>query len=344
MPLPAHSPFHSPNSLDGNSFTGELPRNFLHAFNGTAGETVTLGLSDNKLSGTVPVEFLKFDSLVLNIVGNDITELNPKMCAMDSFGECCVASEDIGGWMNGLVQIYGCDAILCPAGSWSDAGRQEDDESPCKECEAGTDGKMGASKCASDEGSGLSQLETLAEFYLTLGGPQWGEQKGWEVFIDMESLLDLTLPAYDESEFDFCSNKFKGLVCDEDGNVIEISLPNNGLEGIVPSSLWELDTLEELDLSGNEVRLDHDFGFGDMGNAVALRKVDLSSNDIQSFNGLGRATSLEELYVDDAYFFSSLGTELYQLEGLKILHMQYSGLKGKIPQGLSGLKMLRALK
>ena len=50
-------------------------------------------------------------------------------------------------------------------------------------------------------------------------------------------------------------------------------------------------------------------------------------------------------YVDDAYFFSeSLDTELYSLEDLRTLHLQFSGLKGKIPPGLSGLKNLKALK
>lgn len=50
-------------------------------------------------------------------------------------------------------------------------------------------------------------------------------------------------------------------------------------------------------------------------------------------------------YVDDAYFFSeSLDSELYQLDDLRTLHLQFSGLKGKIPAGLSGLKNLRALK
>ena len=73
--------------------------------------------------------------------------------------------------------------------------------------------------------------------------------------------------------------------------------------------------------SGNEVGLDRDYGFGDMGNAGSLRKVDLSSNNIQSFAGIGRALSLEELHVDDAYFFSKLDKELYKLENLKILHM-----------------------
>ena len=105
--------------------------------------------------------------------------------------------------------------------------------------------------------------------------------------------------------------------------------------------------MTEIDLSRNELCFDCAFGFGDIGNAKSLRKADLSSNNIQTFKGIGRATVLEQLYCDDAYFFSGMsddGAELLQLEKLKILHMQFSGLKEKIPKELRKLNNLRALK
>ncbi|KAL7543177.1 hypothetical protein ACHAXR_012471 [Thalassiosira sp. AJA248-18] len=338
-PLPTFdtNPYLNEVYLDGNAFSGQIPGNFLQAFNGTTDETVTIGLSNNQLTGTIPEEFMQFDSLVLNVLGNDIDDFGDGMCDKDG--------ANIGAWMNGLVEMFGCDAILCPVGTYSDTGRQEEEDTPCEPCGEGTGGKLGATTCVSEDGSDgsipLSQLQILAEFYLALGGPQWDEADGWDAFVEMESAVDLTLPTYQDQNIEVCD--FKGVVC-TDKEVIEISLPNNGLEGLVPSSFWGLMSLKELDLSGNELRFDRDFGFGGIGNAPALRKVDLSSNDIQVFKGIGRATALEELYVDDAYFFEeSLDAELYQLDGLKILHMQFSGLKGKIPDGLSGLKNLRAL-
>jgi len=324
-------PFLNEIYLDGNAFKGGIPPNFLHAYNGTSGETVTIGLSNNQLTGKVPVTLLKFDSLVLNAVGNQLTGFDSRICG----------SKDINAWMNGLVELYGCDAILCPVGYYSDTGRQEEEGTPCKLCDAPTE-FLGETKCASDvpSASEEEQLEILAEFYLALEGPKWTEKEGWNVFVQMESHLDLTLPNYQEMNIKAC--KFHGVTC-EGGKVIAVDLPNNGLEGMVPSSFWDLTTLKELDLSGNEVSLDRDYGFGDMGNAGSLRKVDLSSNDIQIFDGIGRCESLEELYLDDAYLFSSLDPELYTLKRLKKLHMQFSGLTGTITSGINALKNLMAL-
>lgn len=69
----------------------------------------------------------------------------------------------------------------------------------------------------------------------------------------------------------------------------------------------------------------------------------LSSNDIQSWKGLRGAKSIRELHLDDIYLFSPIHEDLYAMEELTILHMQFSGLTGKIPAGISALKNLKAL-
>lgn len=274
---------------------------------------------------------------MLNVVGNKIEGFGTNICDVEANEE-----NKIDGWMNGLVQLFGCNAILCPIGTYSDTGRQEEEETPCEPCSSGTDGLLGATTCDDVVVIGVSdELEILAEFYLALSGPQWDVFDGWEFFKDMESPMDLTLPSYQEEDIDPCTD-FYGIDC-ENGSVVVISLSANGLEGLVPSSLFDLPNLRELDLSGNEISLDRDFGFGDIGNAVSLRKVNLSSNDIQTFKGLGKATFLEELTVDDAFFSRSIDTELYQLTSLTHLQLKFSGLKNKIPEGLSALTNLKLL-
>ncbi len=69
----------------------------------------------------------------------------------------------------------------------------------------------------------------------------------------------------------------------------------------------------------------------------------LSSNDIQSWKGLSEAKSITELHLDDLYFFSPLDDSVYTMEELTILHIQFSGLTGKIPKGISALKNLKAI-
>lgn len=274
-------------------------------------------------------------------MGNKIEGYGPKICDDGS------NDDKINGWMNGMVELFGCDAIMCPVDTYSDTGRQEETQTPCEPCGSGTDGLMGATTCDGDiqiVNGTADELEILVEFYLALNGPQWIDDGGWSSFAGMESPADLTLPSYQILREDgFACTNLTGVACDEDGSIIEIALSNNGMEGLVPSSFFDLPNLKELDLSGNEIRLDRDFGFGDIGKAVKLRKADLSSNDIQKFSGIGKATSLEELVVNDAYFFSAIDTELYQLTGLKVLELKYSGLKGKITEGISALSILKQL-
>ncbi|KAL7553700.1 hypothetical protein ACHAWF_017020 [Thalassiosira exigua] len=341
-PLPKFDkhPYLTEVLLDGNAFTGTIPSSFLSGLDSNqTSNKISIGLSDNKLTGTLPAEFLEFDSLVLNVVGNDLSGLDTGI-----YGKMCdKGAPEIGGWMGGLLERFGCDSILCPPDYWNSKGRQETEDEPCEECGDGTDGKLGATACGSDTGNDMSELEILAEFYLSLGGAtDWDETEGWEAMNGMESYEDVTLPAYADLNIDPC--KFKGVVCESESNkVTELSLPNNGLEGLVPPSLWDLGSLRELDLSGNEVRLDRDYGFGDIGRCTSLRKVDLSSNDIQVFTGLGKATNLRHLTVDDAYFWSEIDTDIYKLTNLQTWHMQFSGLKGKIPDGLSRMTRLKAI-
>ena len=58
----------------------------------------------------------------------------------------------------------------------------------------------------------------------------------------------------------------------------------------------------------------------------------LSSNDIQSWKGLRGAKSIRELHLDDIYLFSPIHEDLYAMEELTILHMQFSGPLFDLPE------------
>jgi len=219
--------------MDGNEFSGELPHLLLHELNQTlAKDKVTVTLANNQLNGSIPQSYLRFSALDLDVTGNKITSIDTEICESDS----------IDNWMSGLVELYGCKAILCPIGSYNNAGKQEDDDVPCAKCDVGTDGYMGATTCASDE---VSYLKILAEFYLAVDGPKWDEAKGWDVMADMTSSDDLALPRYKDLSIDHCG--FLGVVCDDNDRVTELKLKSNGLEGIVPASLFDLPELTDLD-------------------------------------------------------------------------------------------------
>ncbi len=220
--------------MDGNAFTGGLPHLLLHELNQTlTDDKVTVNLANNQLTGSIPRSYLRFSALDLDVSGNMIDSIDEEICESDS----------IDNWMNGLAEIYGCDAILCPVDFYNPTtGKQEDDDVPCVSCDVGTDGYMGATFCASDE---VSDLDILAEFYLAVDGPNWAEAEGWDVMAEMTSSADLTLPSYQELDIDHCD--FFGVECDGNGRVTALKLKNNNLEGLVPASLFGLTELTDLD-------------------------------------------------------------------------------------------------
>ena len=94
---------------------------------------------------------------------NRITDLPPALC-------------DKSSWMDGLV-ASGCDALLCPKGTFSDAGRRTVSQD-CQPCDKlGADLFYGASKCGivpdqSDE-------DILKEFFEVAKGDLWDNKSGW---------------------------------------------------------------------------------------------------------------------------------------------------------------------
>ncbi len=220
-------------SMDGNEFTGTLPHLLLHELNQTLlDDQVTVNLANNQLTGSIPKAYLRFDSLDLDVTGNKISSIDKEICESDS----------INNWMNGLVESFGCKAILCPVDYYLPTGKQEDDDIVCEWCDVGTNDIMGSLSCASDE---VSDLQILAEFYLAVDGPNWSEAKGWDVMAEMETSADLTLPRYKDLDIDHCG--FFGVECDDNDRVTELKLKGNSLEGFVPASLFDLSELTDLD-------------------------------------------------------------------------------------------------
>ena len=66
-----HHPFLKELYLDGNKFESSIPPEFLNLVNATD-DVVTIGLSDNDLTGIVPDMLARFSSLNVNVVGNNM--------------------------------------------------------------------------------------------------------------------------------------------------------------------------------------------------------------------------------------------------------------------------------
>ena len=119
-------------NLSTNVLTGPIPRTFL--LNSPRSQKVYVDVSNNRLSGTIPFDLERSEKLSLRAHMNQIKGLNPRLCTLP-------------GWNDGDVQKYGCDGILCPAGTWNDKGRQSSDDKPCVDCDNEPSQFLGATRC-----------------------------------------------------------------------------------------------------------------------------------------------------------------------------------------------------
>ena len=256
--------------LDGNGLTGTIPHKFLDDAS-TSSDYIHIGLSYNKLSGTVPPELERFSSLQLNLVGNQITHLPQRFCKFKN-------------WMAGTVEQYGCDAILCPNGTYNNDGRQINDEDPCWPCADGSGSPyLGATSC--NEEGGASIVQILHEFYNAVRGAQWKKKSGWDQF------ETVTADNLDWASVAPCS--FHGIDC-VFNTIHGIDLNDNGLVGIIPSSLFQLPDLTKLDVSRNAVVMNHK-GFKALGEHGLVTELNIASTRTKSLDGVGLLDSVRIL-------------------------------------------------
>jgi Leucine-rich repeat (LRR) protein len=308
--------------LADNALTGPLPDDFLQ-HNSNIDEIVSVNLKNNMITGTLPADMDRFENLDLDLVGNMLD------------GPLPLSFCDKGRWMSGLVEQYGCAAILCPAGTSNSQGLQMSDEDPCAPCESIPSEFLGATQCGPPPPP--PEMGILAELYLALQGSQWEEKEGWDSLDSRIKNGDVS--GADLTGLDPCG--FHGVICSNDAQVEILALSNNGLRGKIPSSVFLLPALEVLDMSYNYVDMDEESGgFEALKDAKKLLRLKLSHTNIASLDGIGQGTTLDEIFLDGSDFESSLPMELFDLTNLKILHLEASFLTGALPVDISRLTSL----
>ncbi|KAI2510149.1 Leucine Rich Repeat [Fragilaria crotonensis] len=135
--------------------------------------------------------------------------------------------------------------------------------------------------------------------------------------------------------------EWKGITCDSVGNVESIQLVEAGLEGTLDSSLGQLTTLLELDLSSNA------FTGSIPSQLLALPKIkviDLRLNKLIGSIPLPLSASMEALHLGHNALtgrpletsFSSAG-----FQSLRILDLKYNQLEGTLPSSFTGLSAIQ---
>lgn len=348
--------------LDYNGLTGSIPETFLQSTD--EAKPVTVQLEFNQLTGTIPAVLSRFIALNLQLSGNAF--IGPTLPSA-----FCSAS----AWMMGAVGQYGCDAILCRSGTFNTDGKQISDNEPCLPCptmshstvttsatETTAALQLGATDCVSAFTSGdptaqqERQVRILAEFYLALSGPnEWSNRwTGLDALLadvgledgaadSLSSMEDIRVVVDGLNVTSVLSAvcQWYGILCNENGFVEIITLPNNHMVGVIPDTFFQfLPNLKSIDLSNNRIQV---ADFSALQYASSLSRLRLSNTAVQNLAGLSKAAAhLHELLLDGCNFDgAAISTELYQLTNLLTLHLEASFLAGNIPAEIRQLTNLQ---
>ena len=126
------------------------------------------------------------------------------------------------------------------------------------------------------------------------------------------------------------------------GNLTELYLTSNQLDGAIPPELGNLDNLTELYLTSNQLS-------GaippELGSLTNLETLSLSSNQLSGAipPELGSLTNLEVLNLDSNQLSGAIPPALGKLTNLRRLDLRDNALTGAIPPELNGLLRLEEL-
>ena len=108
-------------NLSNNNLTGPVPSTILASVSNDLADFMLLDLTSNQLGGELPPELTRFESIRIYLADNKIEGVPAVLCQKSN-------------WLYGSVGEFGCDAILCPPGTFNSFGRQTSISFPCQPC------------------------------------------------------------------------------------------------------------------------------------------------------------------------------------------------------------------
>lgn len=238
--------------------TGSIPTTFLSGVE-DVDQLMVIDLGWNSFTGTIPSELSRFSRMNLDAVRNQFTKVASSLCSLS-------------GWMDGEVGKIikdggdGCDAILCPKGTYSEIGyAKSGSNGECLPCESAE--YAGETTC---NGAAENQEKKILDnLYAETSGSNWKKGAYWT-----------TGP--------ICT--YEGVVCESNSSktnegVIELRLSDFGLIGNIPTEIYQLPKLTKVDFSNNVV----DISFDGIENAVNLESFIMSDADLSDLTGIGNA-------------------------------------------------------
>jgi len=341
--VPSYSQSRSLTQLivGSNKLDGTLPEDLLLAVDPT-NSLFHVDFTNNMITGTVHGGYDRFDQMDLFLEGNLISAIADELC-------------NNANWMSGSVKAYGCDAILCPAGTSNYGGRRQYTNDVCTACGENDDGTkyLGQNTC-SNLGRGVDLVSTTStassgedSFTGTAGNTAASSSTITEVETASSSESFILELLYDQTSGKSwkASNSWKtetsvcewyGISCDENGSVASIQLGSNGLKGALPTEIFALPNLVHLKMHGNVLDVD----FTGIDNARNLQTLGLDDTGLKSLEGIGKARSLIALNVGYNNLKTDLPEELSKLMNLQTLDISNNKFSGSLPIWIKNIASL----
>lgn len=211
------------------------------------------------------------------------------------------------------MHSYECDAILCPKGTFNNIGRREKYKA-CSECSSGGNEYLGSIACnlgpspnppspstpAPHPGAILSeQKAVLMQLYDALGGSNWKERIGWG------------------SDDSICS--WSGIICGLSGEgVVKINLKANNLVGELPTIIFTLPFLTELNLHLNDQLSISEASLSSLSSATKLTHFIVAEVSSIHVDSLKNAKNLTYLDLSGNKIASLIPAGIFNLSSLKV--------------------------
>ena len=174
---------------------------------------------------------------------------------------------------------------------------------------------------------GQDDYPALMDLYHATNGDNWRFNSGWS----SGALGSSCIPC-----------DWYGIVCNDDNRVIAINLDTNFMEGIIPSTISEINDLVLLDLNGNELK-----GIipEEIGQLNELEFLTLNNNQIEGIipQVLGSLTKLKRIVLFDNQIEGEIPNNFTNLDDLEWLMLSNNKLTGAIPSNLNQLDNLIVL-